>query len=132
MEITSTIKNVDVPVTVVRVNGDIDSSSHHVFQAEVERLISHGAGRILVDLAGAPFISSAGLRALHHIFNQLRTLHKDVDDDTLRRKMNMGAYKSPYLKVVNLSKEAREVFELGGFDTYIEVHDNEEKAIASF
>jgi anti-anti-sigma factor len=132
MEITSSIINTAVPVTVVRVNGNIDSSSHQAFLAEVERLLAQGAGRILVDLAGSPFISSAGLRALHQIFNQLRTLHRDVDDEALRRKMNTGAYKSPYLKVLNLSREAREVFELGGFDTYIEVHDNEEKAIASF
>lgn len=132
MEIKVSTGNAQVPVTVMHVNGNIDSATYQAFQSKAEELISNGAHHILVDLANAPFISSAGLRAMHSIFNQLRSLHKDADDDVLRKGMSAGAYKSPYLKVVNLSEEAKEVFELGGFDTYIEVHDDVKKAIDSF
>jgi anti-anti-sigma factor len=132
MEITTLIENIKFPVTVVHVNGNIDSSSYQGFQSAIEDLIKGGAHHILIDLAGAPFISSAGLRAIHSIFNQLRALHKDVDDEALRKSMSTGAYKSPYLKVVNLSKEAGDVFELGGFDTYIEVHSDVKQALESF
>lgn len=132
MEITITTENAKFPVTVMHVDGDIDSAAYQAFQSKAEELISDGARHILVDLANAPYISSAGLRAFHSIFNQLRSLHKDVDDEALRKSMSAGTYKSPYLKVVNLSNEAKEVFELGGFDTYIEVHEDAKKAIASF
>jgi len=132
MEITATIEKARLPITVVRINGNIDSASYQDFQSQVEGLITNGAKYLLLDLSAAPFISSAGLRAIHNIFNQLRAIHKDADDDSLRKNMSLGAYKSPYLKVSNLSKEAREVFELGGFDTYIEVHPDLKSALASF
>lgn len=129
MEITTTTQNA---VTVMHVNGNIDSSTHQSFQLKAEELIANGARHLLVDMSAAPFISSAGLRALHNIFNQLRAIHKDADDDSLRKSMSAGAYKSPYLKVCCLSNESREVFELGGFDTYIEVYNNLETAVSSF
>jgi anti-anti-sigma factor len=132
MEITTTTETARVPVTIVHVNGNIDSTTFQNFQSKIEELISNGASHILVDLSNAPYISSAGLRAIHNIFNQLRSLHKDADDETLRKNMSIGYYKSPYLKVTNLSTEAAEVFELGGFDTYIEVYNDMDKALNSF
>lgn len=132
MEIVTSTADARIPVSIIQVSGNIDSSTYQVFQSAAEELIANGARHILVDMASAPYISSAGLRALHSIFNQLRSLHKDADDEELRKSMSVGAYKSPYLKVVNLSKESKEVFELGGFDTYIQVYDNVKMAIESF
>lgn len=132
MEITTTTENIKFPITIIHVNGDIDSTTSQAFKSKIEELISDGARHILVNLSNVPFISSAGLRALHIIFNQLHTLHKDADDDVLRKNMSAGLYKSPYLKVTNLSPKLKEVFELGGFDTYIEIHNDINNAINSF
>lgn len=132
MEIKITGENVRVPVSVMNINGNIDSATYQVFQAKAEELIANGTLYLLVDFTDVPYISSAGLRALHSIFNKLRSLHQDVDDDELRKKMKSGEYKSPYLKVSNLSNDVRGVFELSGFETYIEIHENTQKALASF
>ena len=132
METTVTTKNARVPLSIVHVSGKIDSATHQIFQAKVEDLIDNGARYILVDLAGTEFVSSAGLRALHNIFNKLRALHQDVNDDELRKKMSAGEYKSPFVKVVNSSPQIREIFEVSGFDTYIESYDDINKAITSF
>jgi len=132
MEITTSTENVRFPITIVHVNGDIDSATYQAFQAKLEEFIAAGARHILVDLSQSPYISSAGLRALHNIFNQLRALHKDADDEALRKSMSAGSYRSPYLKLVNLSAQAAEVFELGGFDTYIQVFSDMNKAVNSF
>ena len=121
-----------VPVTVMSIKGDIDSVTYQDFQAKADELISDGVRYILVNMADTSYISSAGLRSLHNIFNKLRSLHKDVSDDELRQKMRSGSYKSPYIKVTNLSSHLREVFEISGFETYIEIHDNVSKALASF
>jgi anti-anti-sigma factor len=132
MEIIVTTENANVPVTILHVYGNIDSATNQAFQARAEEVISKGARHILIDMENAPFISSAGLRAIHNIFNQLRTIHKDADDDSLRKRMSEGGYKSPYIKVTNLSAEAKDVFSMGGFDIYIEVYSDRTKAIASF
>lgn len=132
MEIKTTAGNARVPITIIQIKGNVDSATYQAFQARADELINAGARYILVDLAEAPFISSAGLRVLHNIFNTLRSLHKDVNDEELRRKMGAGEYKSPYIKVANLSSQVRDAFVISGFDTYIEVHDDLKKAVASF
>lgn len=132
MEIKVSTENARVPVTSMNISGNIDSITYQEFQAKAEELITNGARYILINMADVPYISSAGLRSIHNIFNKLRSLHKDVSDDELRQKMNTGSYKSPYIKVSNLSGNIKEVFELSGFETYIEIHEDANKAIASF
>jgi anti-anti-sigma factor len=132
MEIKVTTQNARVPLSIMHISGKIDSATHQAFQSKAEELIDGGARYILVDLADTEFVSSAGLRALHNIFNKLRAMHQDVNDDDLRKKMSSGAYKSPFVKVAGSSTKIREVFELSGFDTYIESYDDLRKAVASF
>src|SRR5690349_16976606 len=132
MEIKITAGSARVPITIIHIQGNVDSATYQAFQTKADELIKGGARYILVDLAESPFISSAGLRVLHNIFNSLRSLHKDVNDEELRKKMGSGAYKSPYIKVANLSSQVRDAFVISGFDTYIEVFDDLKKAIASF
>jgi len=132
MEIKATTQNARVAVSIMQITGKIDSLTHSDFQKQADELIDNSARFILVDFAHVEYISSAGLRVLHNIFNKLRTLHQDVNDDELRKKMSTGGYKSPYIKVANLSSQIREIFEISGFETYIEVFDDTDKALASF
>lgn len=132
LDIKSEINHARVPVTILTISGEIDSSNFQNFQALIDEHISSGALYLLLNLSGVSHISSAGLRVIHNAFNKLREIHKDVDDDELRKKMSTGAYKSPYLKLTNLAPQVAEVFALGGFEIYIEMFDNESKAIDSF
>jgi len=123
-----------VPVTVLHVDGNLDSSSYEAFQAKAEELIAGGTRYLLVDLGHAPYVSSAGLRAFHALFNKLRTIHPDddVNEEEVMQGIKAGTYKSPHLKLLNLSKDAQTAFEMGGFDMYIETFTDLKKAIASF
>jgi anti-anti-sigma factor len=132
LEIHSQIQNARVPVTVITVVGDIDSSNFQSFQAYLDEQVAQGAKYVLLNFHDVKRISSAGLRVVHNIFNKLRSLHKDVDDDELRKKMSSGAYKSPYLKLTNLTPHTVDVFRLGGFDIYLEIFEDESLAVKSF
>ena len=99
LEINSTNQNARVSVTIVHIKGEIDASNYQIFQSQTEKIISEGAKYLLLNLQDVPYMSSAGLRVIHILFNKLREIHKDVNDDELRKKMSAGAYKSPYLKV---------------------------------
>ena len=50
MEIKSTTENGRVPVTIVQVSGNIDSTTYEAFQSKVNELIDGGARHILLDL----------------------------------------------------------------------------------
>lgn len=134
MEIKVFTENGRVPVTVMHVDGNIDSSTYEAFRAKADEAIKNGARHILVDLSHALFISSAGLRALNDIFNQLRALHPEsnISEDELKKGISAGTYKSPHLKLLNLSDNARTSFEMSGFDMFIETFSDMKKAIASF
>lgn len=134
MDIQVSIENGRVPVTVMHVDGNIDAGSYEQFQAKAEELIEGGAKHILIDLTHSPFVSSAGLRALHQLFNKLRARDTDnpISEEEVRRGISAGTYKSPHLKLLNLSKETQTAFELSGFDMFIETFDDRQAAIASF
>ena len=134
METKVTTENARVPVTVLHVDGNIDSSSYQAFQAKVDELISEGARHLLIDLSHAPFVSSAGFRALHQIFNKLRSLQPDPtqSEEEVKKGISAGTYKSPHLKLLNLSRETKTTFDMSGFDMFIETYDDRKAALDSF
>lgn len=134
MEIKVFTENGRVPVTVMHVDGNIDSSTHEAFQARADEAIKGGARHILVDLAHTKFVSSAGLRTLNNIFNQLRAIdpESNLSEAEIQKGISAGTYKSPQLKILHLSPEARTAFEMAGFDMFIETHTDLKKAVASF
>jgi anti-anti-sigma factor len=134
MEIKVSTESGRVPVTVLHVDGNIDSSTYEQFQSMAKKLIDEGARFILVDLAHAPFVSSAGLRALHTLFNELRSRNPDANlsEEQIKKGISAGTYKSPHLKLLNLSPETRTAFETSGFDMYIDTFTDMKAAVASF
>ena len=134
MEIKVSTESGRVPVTVLHVDGNIDSSTYEQFQSTAKKLIEEGARYILVDLSHAPFVSSAGLRALHSLFNELRSRYPqaDLSDEQMKKGISAGTYKSPHLKLLNLSPETKTVFETSGFDMYIDTFTDKNTAVASF
>lgn len=134
MEIKVSTESGRVPVTVLHVDGNIDSSTYEQFQSTAKKLIEEGARYLLVDLSHAPFVSSAGLRALHALFNELRSRNPNADlsDEQMKKGISAGTYKSPHLKLLNLSPETKTAFETSGFDMYIDTFTDRNTAIASF
>ena len=134
MEIKVSTENGRVPVTVLHVDGNIDSSTYEQFQSTAKNLISEGARYLLVDLSHAPFVSSAGLRAFHTLFNELRSRYPNADltDEQMKKGISAGTYKSPHFKLLNLSPETKVAFETSGFDMYIDTFTDRNTAIASF
>ena len=134
MEIKVSTESGRVPITVLHVDGDLDSSSYEAFLSTARNLIKEGARYILVDLSHAPFVSSAGLRALHTLFNELRSINPEANlsDEEVKKGISAGTFKSPHLKLLNLSPETRTAFETSGFDLYIDTFTDRKTAIASF
>ena len=120
MEIKVSTENGRVPITVLHVDGNIDSSTYEAFLSSTRKLINEGARYILVDLAHAPFVSSAGLRAFHTIFNELRSINPEANlsDEAIKKGIS--------------APETKTAFETSGFDMYIDTFTDRKAAIASF
>ncbi len=130
MELTVSEEQGRVPVTVVHVKGNIDSTSYQEFQSSVLDLVQHGANDVLIDLKDVPYMSSAGLRALNQIYNALRP--SGENPETVTRGVSAGTYKSPHLKLLAPSRRVMETLKMSGFDMFLDIQPDLQRAIASF
>lgn len=132
MEINVTQEQGRVPVTVLHVKGDVNASTADEFQARAQKAYDEGARDMLIDLSEVALLSSAGLRALHNIFNMLRTESPEESDEAVRKGLADGTFKSPHLKLLCPKRNISQVLRMAGFDMFLEIHDNRKKAVASF
>lgn len=136
MDITVSTQQGSAPVTVVQPHGDVDASNYAELLSKVQSLQKDGARDFLMDLSDVPFMSSAGLVALHSIAILLRgetptdpqsgwAALKSID-----RSREAGMQK--HLKLLNPQPYVAETFEKAGFTQFFEVYTDLRKAVASF
>src|SRR5574341_636246 len=136
MEITVSQEQGRVAVTVVHVRGDVDASNYTELVKKVEELYKGGAKDFLIDLNAVPFMSSAGLVALHSI---AMTLRGEPPGDPrpgweLVKAMNRardGGMRA-HVKLLKLQPHVAEIFDKAGFTQFFEIFDDLQKALASF
>lgn len=121
-----------VPVTVFRIKGEIDVNSYEQLQAQAQAAVQAGARDVLLDLTEVPYISSSGLRAIHHIFTLVRTDSPAESDPALSKGLRDGTWKSPHFKLLNPQPSVLEILKTTGFDMYLEIHRDLNDAVASF
>lgn len=119
-----------VPVTVVHVQGNIDSHSFQEFQAFAETQIANGAKNLLVDLHDVPHMSSAGLRVLNHLYNLLRAETESAN--AVSKGVTAGTYKSPHLKLLAPGKRVMETLRMSGLDMFLDIQTDLQHAVDSF
>jgi anti-anti-sigma factor len=110
----------NAPVTVLRVEGDIDASTHQLLQDKGSEVIADGATNILLDLSGVHYMGSAGFRAIHAITNMLDNSE------------SVGIAKSKHLKLFNPSDEVSRVIKTLGFDSFLDIYRDRDEAVNSF
>jgi hypothetical protein len=130
MQITISQEQARVPVTVFRLKGDLTSEAQ--LQSQAKEAYDSGARHILLDLKEVPYMSSAGLRAIHQIFMMLRSDTPAESDQAMKAGISAGTFTSPHLKLLNPTKHVREVLKTAGYDMFLEIHQDHKKALASF
>lgn len=100
-----------MPVTtVVRLSGDLDTTTSPAAQARLDALVEEGNHHLLINLGKVGFVSSAGLRIL------LATA----------KRLNKA---DGSLKVTDLNETVQDVFEISGFVSILDVYRTEEEAL---
>jgi anti-anti-sigma factor len=120
------------PVTIFRLKGSIDTNTYMQLQDRADEAYRNGTRNLLLDLTEVNYVSSAGLRAFHYIYTILRSNSAGESEEAVSKGLLAGTYRSLHLKLLNPSRNVREVLKTAGFDMYIEIFDNQQKAVASF
>ncbi len=132
MDMTISHEQGRVPVTVFHLKGKLDATTHEQFEKQAREAFATGARNMLIDLSAVPYISSAGLRSLHMLFTMLRTNAPSESQEAMQKGIREGTFKSPHLKLLKPNANVLEALKLVGYDMYIEIHTDLQKAVASF
>lgn len=132
MEIAVSQEQGRVPVTVFHIQGDLSAATYEQFEKRAQEAIQSGTRNLILDLAGVPYMSSAGLRALHQVYKSLRGDSAAESDQAVHAGIAAGTFRSPHLKLVNTPPRVLQVLKLSGFDMFLEIHKNLKEAVASF
>ena len=136
LEVTTSLAQGRVPVTVLHLRGDLDASNYQDLITLAQDANAAGAQDVLLDLSNLSYLSSSGLVALQTIAALLRGDELPDPESgwaamrTIRRDRDTGV--QPHLKLLNPQPRVDRVLETVGFKRYLEVHTDLEAAVTSF
>jgi len=136
MNITVSQQQGRVPVTVIQLDGKLDSNSFQKLIDEAKKIFAGGTRHLILDMTKLIYISSAGIVSLLSIAKLFRgeaLPNTEAGWNTIRSLENERAGGlQQYVKLLNVSPEVRSVLEVVGFASFFEMHTDLEKAVASF
>ncbi len=136
MDISVSQMQGNVPVTVVKVGGQLDGQTYQDLIGKAQELYQAGARDFILDLSDLSYISSAGLVALHS--TALLAKGEQVPDPehgwatyrSLGRTTADGV--QGHVKLVNPREEVENVLKMVGFTDVFEIYADLERAVNSF
>lgn len=125
-----------VPVTVIKLDGQLDGQNYQELIAKAQELHHAGARDFLLDLSELTYISSAGLVALHSV--ALLTRGEELPDTeggwsayrSMGRSSEAGIQK--HVKLLNPRSEVMGVLDMVGFSNVFEIFTDLDEAVNSF
>ena len=136
MEITISNQKGRMPVTVIQPHGDVDASNYAELVKKTRELFDGGSKDFLIDLSDVPFMSSAGLVALHSIAMFLRG-EQPTDPQSgwaavksINRSRESGM--QTYIKLLNPQELVNETLDKAGFTQFFEAFTDLKKAVDLF
>ena len=136
MNLTEDHVQTPVPITIVRIQGDVDGSNYRQIIDRMREVHAAGARRLLIDLAGVPFMSSAGLVALHSVaqlFQEKPLPNPEAGWGAIRALENAARDgKQPFVKLLRPQPRVATVLDQTGLLPFFDVHTDEAAALASF
>ncbi len=109
MEVTSSLIE-DKGITVVTVNGRIDSYTYNIFENEIFTNIDIGQQKLVIDFTEVNYISSQGLR-------------------TLVTALKKAKAQSGFIKLTGLNESVIKILKVAGLDKVLPIYPNIEEAL---
>jgi anti-anti-sigma regulatory factor len=132
-----TVENAEgrVPVTILELHGDLDGSNYQEVIARARDLYGAGMRHLLIDMGDTPYMSSAGLVALHSVILLLRG-EQPPDPESgwsafhAIAREHGGVQKA--VKLLNPQPRVRRTLEMTGMQEFFEIYADRQAAVESF
>jgi anti-anti-sigma factor len=126
----------NVPVTLIKLDGQLDGQNFQELISKAQELYSTGARDFLLDLSDLTYISSAGLVALHSVALMARGEQlPDMEGGwaayrSMGRSSEAGIQK--HVKLLNPRSEIMGVLDMVGFSSIFQIYTDRDEAVNSF
>jgi anti-anti-sigma regulatory factor len=125
-----------VPVTVMKLMGNLDASNYADVIAKAQGMYDDGARDLLIDLSEVPYVSSAGLMSLHTValvFGGFSVNAKGSGRPAFR-SINAQNEKTvrQHVKLLNPQAAVEQVLDVVGLKQFLDIHTDLETAVQSF
>jgi len=126
----------NVPVTLIKLDGQLDGQNFQELISKAQELYSTGARDFLLDLSDLTYISSAGLVALHSVALMARGEELPNMEGGWAAYRSMGrsseAGVQKHVKLLNPRSEIMGVLDMVGFSSVFQIYTNRDEAVNSF
>jgi anti-sigma B factor antagonist len=107
------ITNLENNILVLKLRGRLDTNASMEFEQEVEEAIKFSKKNMILDFSELEYICSSGLRVIIQTAKKLKSFQGE-------------------LVLCCMEEYIKEVFEISGFDAFLEICSTKEEAINSF
>ena len=125
-----------VPVTVLKLDGQLDGQNYQELIAKAQELYGAGTRDFLLDLSDLTYISSAGLVALHSIALLVRGEQLPDTNEGWSTIRSVGRTNTAglqvHVKLLSPRQEVKSVLEMVGFSNAFQIFSDCDEAVKSF
>jgi len=125
-----------VPVTIVKVDGQLDGQTYQDLINKAREAYKAGWRDFLVDMSDLTYVSSAGLVALHSMALLLKGEELPDTESGWSAYRSMGRSKEAgmqeHMKLLNPRAEVQSVLDMVGFSAVFQVFTDFDQAVNSF
>lgn len=125
-----------VPVTVLKLEGQLDGQTYQDLINKAREAYKAGWRDFLIDMSDLTYISSAGLVALHSVALLAKGEELPDTDEGWSTYRSMGRSKEAgiqeHMKLLNPRPEVQSVLEMVGFSAVFKIFSDFDEAVKSF
>jgi anti-anti-sigma factor len=131
MEISVSIEQAKEPIAVMRLKGSLDASNFLEVVTKAQEIYQKPARNLLIDLSEVPYISSAGLVAIHKIALLYSGVSQEVEENT-RPDFTHSSTARKHVKLLSPQPAVDQILDTAGLKLFFKVFNDLDSALNSF
>jgi len=131
MEITISIEQAIEPIAVMRLKGALDASNFLEVVDKAQEIYKKPARNLIIDLSEVPYISSAGLVAIHKIALLYSGVSQEVEENT-RPDFTHSSTARKHVKLLSPQPAVDHILDTAGLKLFFKVFNDLDSALKSF
>ena len=134
MEIIISVEQGDEPIAIMHLKGEMDASNFMEVVNKAQEIYKNPVHDLIIDLSEVPYISSAGLVAIHKIALLYSGVHQKVEGSQtqIRPDFTHSSTARKHVKLLSPQPRVDQILETAGLKLFFKVFDDLESALKSF